>query len=141
MGTAAFVDVFVNASYPNRHRDLLAHDHLDLSDQAEYHYEDESRVRLRPEVEGAQLSKQRGPAHFVVLTCTYGKEGKWVTAQCQELGTAAFGRTLEDAERIGAGAGAGAGDGAGAGTGAGGSCAQLTVVITSAISKKIERIE
>jgi len=38
------------------------------------------------------------PAHFVVLTGVFGREGKWVTAQCQELGTTAFGRTLEQAD-------------------------------------------
>lgn len=39
------------------------------------------------------------PTHFVVLTCIYGKEGSWVTAECQELGTTAFGRNLNEAER------------------------------------------
>jgi len=38
-------------------------------------------------------------AHFVVLTCTFRKEDKWVTAECQELGTAAFGRNLDEAEK------------------------------------------
>lgn len=38
------------------------------------------------------------PAYFVVLTGVFGREGKWVTAQCQELGTTAFGRTLEEAD-------------------------------------------
>ena len=39
------------------------------------------------------------PAHFVVLTCIFEKDGKWVTAECQELGTAAFGRNLNEAEK------------------------------------------
>ena len=29
----------------------------------------------------------------------YQKEGKWVTAECQELGTTAFGRNLDEAEK------------------------------------------
>ena len=36
---------------------------------------------------------------FVVLTCTFDREGKWVTAECQELGTTAFGRNLHEAEK------------------------------------------
>jgi predicted RNase H-like HicB family nuclease len=40
-----------------------------------------------------------GPAHFVILTCVFRKDGKWVTAECQELGTAAFGRNIDEAER------------------------------------------
>jgi predicted RNase H-like HicB family nuclease len=39
------------------------------------------------------------PVHFVVLTCIFQREDKWVTAECQELGTTAFGRTLADAEK------------------------------------------
>lgn len=38
-------------------------------------------------------------SHWVVLTCVFRKEGKWVTAECKELGTAAFGRNLEEAEK------------------------------------------
>ena len=38
------------------------------------------------------------PVHYVVLTCIFRKEGRWVTAECQELGTAAFGRNLDQAE-------------------------------------------
>jgi predicted RNase H-like HicB family nuclease len=38
-------------------------------------------------------------AHFVVLTCIFEKEDKWVTAECQELGTTAFGRNLDEAEK------------------------------------------
>ena len=37
--------------------------------------------------------------HYVVLTCIFRKEGKWVTAECQELGTTAFGRNLTEAEK------------------------------------------
>jgi predicted RNase H-like HicB family nuclease len=37
--------------------------------------------------------------HFAVLTCTFQKEGKWVTAECQELGTTAFGKNLDEAEK------------------------------------------
>ncbi|MDZ4279081.1 MAG: hypothetical protein U1B78_08070 [Dehalococcoidia bacterium] len=43
-------------------------------------------------------SPRREPAHFVVLTCTFEKEGNSVTAQCLELGTTAFGRNLGQAE-------------------------------------------
>lgn len=39
------------------------------------------------------------PAHFVVLTCIFEKDGKRVTAECQELGTTAFGRNLNEAEK------------------------------------------
>src|SRR3990170_7948611 len=38
------------------------------------------------------------PTHFVVLTCTFRREGQWVTAECQELGTTAFGRNLDEAD-------------------------------------------
>ncbi len=38
-------------------------------------------------------------AHFVVLTCTFQREGQSVTAKCQELGTTAFGRNLNQAEK------------------------------------------
>ena len=41
----------------------------------------------------------RGPARFVVLTCIFRKEGRRVTAECQELGTTAFGRNLDEAEK------------------------------------------
>ncbi len=37
--------------------------------------------------------------HFVVLTCVFERETKWVTAECQELGTTAFGRNLHEAEK------------------------------------------
>lgn len=37
--------------------------------------------------------------HYVVLTCVFEREGKWVTARCQELGTSAFGRNLNEAEK------------------------------------------
>ena len=36
---------------------------------------------------------------FVVLTCIFDRDGKWVTAECQELGTTAFGRNLNEAEK------------------------------------------
>lgn len=36
--------------------------------------------------------------HYVVLTCIFQREGRWVTAQCQELGTTAFGKNLDEAE-------------------------------------------
>ena len=39
------------------------------------------------------------PSHFVVLTSLFRKEGKWVTTECQELGTAAFRRNLDEAEK------------------------------------------
>ncbi len=39
------------------------------------------------------------PAHFVVLTCIFENDGKSVTAECQELGTTAFGRNLDEAEK------------------------------------------
>ncbi len=35
---------------------------------------------------------------FVVLTCTFQREGKWITATCQELGTSTFAGSLEEAE-------------------------------------------
>ena len=41
----------------------------------------------------------KAPSHYVILTCTFHKEGKWVTAECQELGTAAFGRNIDEAEK------------------------------------------
>jgi predicted RNase H-like HicB family nuclease len=44
-------------------------------------------------------ASEKPATHFVVLTCVFRKEGKWVTAECQELGTAAFGRNLDDAEK------------------------------------------
>ena len=44
-------------------------------------------------------ASSRRAMHFVVLTCIFQKEGKWVTAACQELGTTAFGRTLNEAEK------------------------------------------
>jgi predicted RNase H-like HicB family nuclease len=34
-----------------------------------------------------------------VLTCTYRREGQAVAAECQELGTTAFGRNLSEAEK------------------------------------------
>lgn len=39
------------------------------------------------------------PTHFVVLTCIFKREDKWVTGECQELGTTAFGRNLNEAEK------------------------------------------
>lgn len=39
------------------------------------------------------------PAQFVVLTCVFRREGKWVAAECQELGTTAFGRSISEAEK------------------------------------------
>lgn len=39
------------------------------------------------------------PAQFVVLTCVFRREGKWIAAECQELGTTAFGRNLAEAEK------------------------------------------
>ena len=44
------------------------------------------------------VSPKDKSTHFVVLTCIYDREGKWVTAECQELGTTAFGRNLDEAE-------------------------------------------
>jgi predicted RNase H-like HicB family nuclease len=45
------------------------------------------------------VTARHKPKQFVVLTCVFRKEDKWVTAECQELGTTAFGRTLNDAEK------------------------------------------
>ncbi|MCH8995337.1 MAG: type II toxin-antitoxin system HicB family antitoxin [Chloroflexi bacterium] len=45
------------------------------------------------------VAARDNPAHFVVLTCIFEKDGKWVTAECQELGTTAFGRNLDEAEK------------------------------------------
>ena len=36
---------------------------------------------------------------YVVLTCTFRREDGKVTAECQELGTATFGRNLAEAEK------------------------------------------
>lgn len=44
-------------------------------------------------------SATRPQTRFVVLTCIFERDGKWVTAECQELGTAAFGRNLAEAEK------------------------------------------
>ena len=44
------------------------------------------------------VSPKDKSTHFVALTCIYDREGKWVTAECQELGTTAFGRNLDEAE-------------------------------------------
>ena len=45
------------------------------------------------------VTAHREAIHFVVLTCIFRREGKWVTAECQELGTTAFGRNLDEAEK------------------------------------------
>lgn len=37
--------------------------------------------------------------HYVVLTCTFQREDGRVAAECQELGTTAFGRNLAEAEK------------------------------------------
>jgi predicted RNase H-like HicB family nuclease len=44
------------------------------------------------------VTARHKPKQFVVLTCVFRKEDKWVTAECQELGTATFGRNLDQAE-------------------------------------------
>jgi predicted RNase H-like HicB family nuclease len=45
-------------------------------------------------------SKNSRPAKgFVILTGVFRREGKWVTAECTELGTATFGRSLEEADK------------------------------------------
>jgi len=40
----------------------------------------------------------RRPTAYVVLTVLFQKEGKVWTAECRELGTAAYGDTIEDAK-------------------------------------------
>jgi predicted RNase H-like HicB family nuclease len=42
--------------------------------------------------------KERTATKYLLLTCTYQPEGKWITARCQELGTSTVGKTLDEAE-------------------------------------------
>ncbi len=45
------------------------------------------------------IASRDKPSQFVVLTCVFRREDRWIAAECQELGTTAFGRSLADAER------------------------------------------
>ena len=47
----------------------------------------------------AGVGTRRPAKGFVILTGVFRREGKWVTAECIELGTATFGRSLEEADR------------------------------------------
>lgn len=42
--------------------------------------------------------KERTATKYLLLTCIYEPEGKWITARCQELGTSTFGKTIDQAE-------------------------------------------
>jgi len=47
----------------------------------------------------AGATTKRPAKGFVIFTGVFRREGKWVTAECIELGTATFGRSLEEADR------------------------------------------
>ena len=40
-----------------------------------------------------------GESGFVILNVVFRKEGKWVVAECLELGTSTFGRTYDEADK------------------------------------------